>query len=286
MSTRELRGVVLVLMLISGMVISTPVPLAAQDKPTVPAADYGKWESLGAATLSSDGTWIAYALRRVDESRELRLRAVAAGAAERVIELGERPEFSDDGRWLKWRIGVSPEESERLREAGDPVRVGAGLIELGDESERTFESVAESDFDATGRYLVLLGYAPKEPLGKGADLRVLDLESDTTMTFGNVSEYAWSDTGSYLAIVVATGSDEANGVQLYNAGNGVLLPLASSGSAYEGLAWREDALDLAVYRSADVASADGKGYDVLAWRALDGDATVTAALAAHGDSVP
>mgnify|MGYP001201197086 CR=1 FL=1 len=283
---REVRCVVAALGLIAGVAASVPVPLKAQDKPTVPPADYGKWESLGAASLSSDGTWIAYAIRRVDERRELRLRAVAADTLERVIELGESPEFSADGRWLTWRIGVSPEESDRLKEAGDPVRFGVGLIELGDPSERTFEGVTSSGFDSTGRYLALLGYAPKEPRGKGADLRVLDLEADTTLTFGNVSEYSWSELDSYLALVVATGNDEANGVQLYNVGSGILLPLASSGSAYEELAWREDALDLAVYRSADVASEEASGYDVLAWRGLEGGASAPLALAALGDPVP
>ncbi len=286
MSIRELSGVVVVLTLLGGVAVAVPAPLAAQDKPTVPSADYGKWESLAAASLSNDGTWIAYGIRRVDENRELRLHSVGTDAAERVIELGERPDFSEDGRWLAWRIGVAPEESERLREAGEPVRLGAGLLELGAEAERTFDGVATSGFDATGRYFALLGYAPKEPRGKGADLRVLDLHADTTMTFGNVSEYSWSETEAYLAIVVATGSDEANGVQLYDAGTGVLLPLASSGSAYEGLAWREDGLDLAVYRSAEVASADASGYDVLAWRALDAGAGAPVALAAHGESLP
>ena len=283
---RELRGVAAVLILAGGTAISVPAPLAAQVKPTVPPAEYGKWESLGAASLTRDGSWIAYAIRRVDESQELRLRAVAADAVDRVIELGERPEFSEDGRWLKWRIGVSPEESERLREAGDPVRFGAGLIELGGDSERTFERVATSGFDATGRFLALLGHAQEEPRGKGADLRVLDLHADTTMTFGNVSEYSWSETDSYLAIAVATGGDEANGVQLYDAGSGVLMPLASSGSAYQGLAWREDALDLVVYRSAEAASEEASGYDVLAWRGLDSGATAPAVLAAHGALVP
>lgn len=285
MSTRELRRAVLLVVLIAGVGVSVPAPLTAQDKGTVPAADYGKWESLGAPLLSNDGTWIAYPVRRVDETRELRLRAVAADAPVQEIEWGERPQFSDDGRWLSWRIGVAPEEAERLREAGEPVRSGAGLIELGDDTERTFEGVAASAFDASGRYLALLGYAPKAPRGKGADLRVLDLHADTSMTFGNVAEYSWSETGTYLAIVVATGNDEANGVQLYNASSGVLAPLASSGSAYAGLAWREDAFDLAVYRSADVASDDASGHEVLAWRGLDDGVTAATMLPARGGAV-
>jgi len=286
MSMRELRGVVVALMLVGGMTVSVPTPLVAQDKPTVPAADYGRWESLGAASLTSDGEWIAYPIRRVDESQELRFRPVAADAAEQVIEGAERPEFSDDGRWLAWRIGVSQEETDRLLAADEPVCFDGGFMELGDDAKRTFENLVTSSYDASGRYLALLGCPSTERPGRGVDLRVLDLHADTTMTFGNVSEYSWSETDSYLAIVVATGSDEANGVQLYNAGSGVLMPLASSGSTYAGLVWREDGLDLAVYRSGEVASEEASGYDVLAWRGLDGGATAPAVLAARGDSVP
>ena len=38
-------------------------PVAAQQLPPTPA-DYAKWETLGAATLSPDGRWIAYAISR------------------------------------------------------------------------------------------------------------------------------------------------------------------------------------------------------------------------------
>ena len=36
----------------------------AQPKPTLTPADYGKWETLGAGTLSPDGKWLAYEIRR------------------------------------------------------------------------------------------------------------------------------------------------------------------------------------------------------------------------------
>ncbi len=41
-------------------------PVAAQQLPPTPA-DYAKWESLGATTLSPNGRWIAYAISRPND---------------------------------------------------------------------------------------------------------------------------------------------------------------------------------------------------------------------------
>ena len=198
-----------------------------------------------APLLSADGRWLIYEIRRVDRSRELRLRSLDTDAAERSIPWGERPVFADDSRRAAWLVTVSDDERERLTEAKEPVHNAAAVLELGSDDEQRYEDVARVSFDSTGRYLALLGYAPEAPRGKGADLRVVDLDDDTVITFGNVGEIGWSDLGSALAIVVATGTDEGNGVQLYDAADGTLVPLDSSGSAYRGLAWREDANDLA-----------------------------------------
>jgi dipeptidyl aminopeptidase/acylaminoacyl peptidase len=279
------------ILFLTGVAIATAAlvvaaPVAAQDKPTVPAADYGKWETAGTAAFTSDGAWIAYPIRRVDETRELRLRAVADGATDQVFEWGERPRFSDDNRWLAWRIGISTAETERLRATGEPVRLAVGLVAVGDETPRTFAAVSDWAFDSSGRFLALLGYAPEEPAGKGSDLRIVDLDTDRTMTFGNVSGYAWSDTASRLALTIATGADEGNGVQLYDATSGVVQPLDSSGAAYLGLAWRDDAADLAVYRSAGAASTEATGHDVLAWRSLDTGVGTPTVLEASAGALP
>ncbi len=258
----------------------------AQDRPTVQPDEYGKFESLSSPAFSPDAAWIAYPISRVDGSFELRLRATSDATTEQAFENGQRPEFSEDGRWLAWTVGVPANEAARMREAGEPVRTGLALLEMGADDERVFEAVASRAFDSTGRYLAILGHAPEEPRGKGADLRVMDLQAGTTMTFGNVAEYAWTDMGSRLAVIVATGADEGNGVQLYDAASGVVAPLDSSSSAYRGLSWREDAADLAVYRSAGMASDPGDGYDVLAWRGLDGGMISATVLAASADALP
>ena len=243
-------------------------PLSAQELPRVAPEDYGRWENLGPAVLSPDGGWIAYPVTRVDEKSELRLRRVGEDSTG-VFAWGESPAFSPDGRWLAWTVGLSPEERERLEEEGEAIRGKAMLLSLETGETREFESVSEWRFDASGRFLALLGHPPEEPAGKGADLRVLSLATDAETSFGNVGEMAWSASGSLLAMAVATGTDLGNGVQVYDPVSGTLTSADASGARYRSLGWRDDSADLAALRSRADASEEGTAYDVLAWRGLD-----------------
>ena len=248
--------------------LSIPAPASSQDLPLVTPDDYGRWERLGADALSPFGDWVAYVVTRVDETSELRVRRLADDST-RVFPWGSAPVFSPDGRWLAWTVGLPPEERERLQERDEPVRDKATVMDLQTGETRDFEAVSERRFDASGRFIALRGYAPEEPAGKGADVRIVTLGTGAETTFGNVSEMAWSPAGSQLALAVATGTDVGNGVQVHDAETGTLRSADASGSAYRSLRWRDDSHDLAALRSRDAASADGTAWDVLAWRDLD-----------------
>ena len=255
-------------LLAAAALLSIPAPASSQDLPLVTPDDYGRWERLGADALSPFGDWVAYVVTRVDETSELRVRRLADDST-RVFPWGSAPAFSPDGRWLAWTVGPPPEERERLQEQDEPVRDKATVMDLQTGETRDFEAVSERRFDASGRFIALRGQAPEEPAGKGADVRIVTLGTGAETTFGNVSEMAWSPTGSQLALAVATGADVGNGVQVHDAETGTLRSADASGSAYRSLRWRDDSHDLAALRSRDAASADGTAWDVLAWRDLD-----------------
>ncbi len=248
--------------------VTLPSVSLAQEKPTLPPEDYGRWETLGTRALSPDGRWLAYEVLRVDEKRELRIRPLDRDTAH-VVLWGDDPVFSPDGHWLAWSVGFSVEERERLEKEKKPVRLKAGLLDLRTEQERRFDDVRRLAFDAAGRFLALHGYEPEEPKGKGADLRLLDLGTGQQTNFGNVGEMAWSEDGSMLAMTVATGAAQGNGVQVYHAASERLRSLDASGSTYRRLAWREDGADLAVLRSVAPAGKDTAAHGLLAWWALD-----------------
>ena len=89
-----------------------PCLLAAQAKQPVTPKDYGKWESLGAATLSPNGQWLAYAVNRVNEENELRLGGGPRDTTIVVVH-GSGPVFTADSKWIAYAISVGPAERDR-----------------------------------------------------------------------------------------------------------------------------------------------------------------------------
>jgi dipeptidyl aminopeptidase/acylaminoacyl peptidase len=243
-------------------------PSFAQTLPNLHAAEYGRWEAPAGQSLSPDGRWLAVNVRRTDEVEELRLHRTDRSDVH-AVPWGWSAQFSADSRYAAWSSTLPIEERRRLERERKPVRTGAVLRELATGREHAFAEVQSLRFDASGRYLALHGYAPEEPRGKGADLRLVDVRTGGVTTFGNVSEFAWSERGALLAMTVATGADGGNGVHVFDAATGRLRALDASGSTYRMLVWRDSATDLAVLRTAGPASRTGTAHAVLAWRRLD-----------------
>ena len=252
--------------LAAGLLLVSAAGSGAQEAPLTDPEAFGRWESLRETALSPDGRWLAHTVERVDGTGELRVWGQPLDSTA-TFPWGSAPRFAASSRWLAWTAGVSSEAAERLEEAGEPVRTGVTVMSLEDPQELIrLAEVSSFSFGPTGRFLAVRGYPPGEPAGKGGDLRVLDLEQGTETSFGNVTSVSWSDSLPLLAMVIGTGTDEGNGVQVFDAASGRVSALDASGSSYEGLAWRESGPDLAVLRSDSVASKDGSGYSVLAWR--------------------
>lgn len=250
------------------LVFALAPPAHAQQKPVATPADYGQWETLGGATLSPDGAWLAYAIRRVNEENELRIRGLTVDTL-RVVAYGTNPVFSSDSRWLAYAIGVSAEERERLQAEQQPVRNSVGVVDLRTGGETTFEAVASFGFSPDGAYVAMQAYPPQDSERQAADLLVRDLVGGTTSNFGNVSGFAWADRETLLALTIETESGPGNGVHLYNPESGTLRVLESSEAVYRGLAWREDETDLAVLRSREDEGFEEDTHLVLAWYDLD-----------------
>ena len=254
-----------------------PGSVAAQEKPTLGPDDYDQWESLGQAVLSPDGLWLAVVIRRVDESSELRVHRTDSDSVV-VIAEGARPEFGDDGGWLAFAIGVSPDERDGLRERDDPVRNGVGLLDLGSGAREDIEAVESFSFSEDGRYLALRRYAPDERDTGGVDVLVRDLSAGASMSFGNVSELAWQEGGNLLAMTLDAADRVGNGVRLYDPASGRIRSLDADEATYRELTWREDAPDLAVLKTFDDAAHEDTAHVALAWRGLDSDAAVAFVL--------
>ena len=268
------RALLLLSCLLSAM------PAAAQEKPTLTPADYGRWEALTAQPqpLSADGRWLVYGIGRTDGQRELRLANLQTFATT-TRAFGERPAFSADSQWLADLVGMSEADEASLKKAKKPVHKSLRLTRLATGETTTIDGIESFAFSASGSHLAMRRYPPQaddaakpnewgdEPPSSAA-LIIRTLATGVDLSIGQVSQFAWQSKGSLLAIAVAADGGTGNGVQLYDGASGRLRVLDSSSSIYSGLAWRKDADDLAVLRSVSAPSRGGLSNTLLTWTGL------------------
>jgi hypothetical protein len=243
----------LFLALIAGL----PSLAGGQGRLPVASSDYGKWETPGASALSPDGRWLAYGVI--------------------TLAMAAAPQFASTSRWLAYSIAVTPEERLKLEKDKKPVRTSAGLVELATGGTHVLAQASSYRFSPDGRFLAVRTVAADPAKRDAADLLLRDLAAGTTQTFGNISAYAWADSGALLALILETEGNAGNGVQLLNANTGRLTTLTSSTDRYRGLAWRRRATDLAVLRSQATPGFKDSTHIVLAWKNPQSTTPVVAA---------
>jgi len=243
-------------------------PLAAQQRPTLTEADYGQWERLGGATLSSDGAWLAVQISRVNDENELRIHSTRSDSVV-VVAYGAGASFSDDNRWVAYSIGVSEAEREAARRADRPVRNKLGLLNLASGEQTTRDQIAGFSFSPDGRYIALRRYKPEDKESEGVDVVVHDLATGTDMLFGNISEMAWQDEGSLLALATDADGQVGNGVTVYDPNDGRIRSLDTDEAIYRELTWRDDADDLVVYKTQIDAAFEDTAHVAMAWKGLE-----------------
>lgn len=254
----------------------------AQTKPRLAPADYGKWETLGATSLSPDGKWLAYGANRSNRNNELRIVSVAGGEP-KVTAFGAQPVFSSDSRWVAYSIGYSESQEEKLKKEKKPIHRKLGLLNLATGEQTTVDGIESFAFSANGAYLAMRRYAPERKdtppaeaasetdAPSGATLIVRHLASGRDTTFGNVAEYAWQNLpkrGRLLAMTISVEDKTGNGAQLFDPETKVLRALDSASATYSGLAWRKDSADLAVLRAKIDERREGATQIALAWKRL------------------
>jgi dipeptidyl aminopeptidase/acylaminoacyl peptidase len=254
---------------------------AAAVRPIIPASEYDRIEVVGQGELSPDGKWVAFEVARVSGGTELHYRAVGSDS-EHVVPLGQKGEFSGNGRWLLYAISSDTtrairNQARRQRGPGGRLDMGGvadsthdqvGIVELRSGATTVLADIESFELSADGAYVALRRYPVKDGGDHGSDLVVRDLERGSDLTFGNVREFAWSDDGALLAMAIDVGGKTGNGIQLLAAATGTVQSLDAGDQLYTGLAWRDHSRDLAVFRSrVDSAFAD-TSYSVIAWREL------------------
>ena len=248
----------------------------------------------GASGLSNDGKWLGYIINQSNRDSELRVVSLATRAAT-TDKFGSSLSFADNSMWAAWSVGYSEAEQERMRTQQRPIQNRLAIMNLATGDKSTVDAIQSFAFSADGKFLLMRRYAPAatgaaaatpapaggrggrgaggggttpaadDPDPTGVTVMVRNLSTGADLTFGNVGESAWQDSGATLAMTISAAEHAGNGVQVYDATAGTVRVLESATAQFLGLAWRRDAADLLVMRAKTDDKKDGSTYLTLAW---------------------
>ncbi len=230
---------------------------AGQEGRAIEMADILDWKSLRARAVSDDGAWLAYYLAPTEGNAEVVVRSLTDDAEHR-FDVGELPmfgggrlEFSSSGAWLAFQIRAGREAAAKSK---TPLPNSVGLVDLATGEMTKVERAQAFAFGGVdGGWLAIHKMPPEgrdDNDWRGSDLLLRRLTDGTTLTVGNVSGYAFNESGNWLATAIDTEGRAGNGVQIREMATGRVVPLDSAEAAYKRLRWHDDGDAFAVLRSA------------------------------------
>ncbi len=284
------------LVVVVAMLAST-MTLDAGDRP-LSFHELMKFRQIRDASISKDGSWIAYSLVPDRGDGEAVVRSTSGDSIFR-IERGNDPLISDDGRWVAAAITPTLEDREKARKKRSKVKGGKdedkpknglSLLDLGNGAEERIDEVEAFAFSDDGRWIAFKRYRenkeegdeeggaekeedegeekkqPKKELELGATLELRDLTSGEVLTIKHVSEFVFSEKAPLLVYAVSAPEGEGNAViarHLDREGAAETLLHRTDNGHYENLGWAREATRFAF--TAAVLDDDGEPGDAEIW---------------------
>ncbi len=255
--------------------LAPAAPLAAQTgagKRPLGVDDYDRWRTVESVRLSPDGEWVTFAYGHRLEDDTLVVRSLAGGNAHEIPRAVD-PAFSDDSRWLAYRI-APPKAGARH---GDPPPGEIGLLDLETGRRVTWSGGGSFAFASGSSHLAV----HKRPATEtdhtgsehtGSDLVVHDLARGVDILLGNVDSYAFNEPGTILAYTVDAAGRDGNGLYVLHLGTGVLQTLDQAPAQYARLAWNRAGTALAALRGVRDDTLEERTNTLVAVRGVDGGA--------------
>ncbi|MEO6914582.1 MAG: hypothetical protein ABI151_02145, partial [Chitinophagaceae bacterium] len=220
----------------------------AQTKKNLTQDDYGKWQTLGATTLSPDGDWYAYQVT-VQEDNDTLYAMNRKTNKSYKLAFSSRPEFSKDNKWLAFQTTMAYKDAEKLREQMKPVDLKMGLLNLATGKKEIVQRISNFEFSRNGKFLAITLAPEIGSKEKGSVLLIKNLTDSTTRTIGNVTEYSFNKKSDRLVYIVEAANSAGNTVELFNLKDNSIKILASDTTKFSKLSWQKEGDGLAFYRS-------------------------------------
>jgi dipeptidyl aminopeptidase/acylaminoacyl peptidase len=260
-------------------------PVRAQQLKTLSLEDYPRWSRVTDVQLAPDGRWMSYGYSPNEGDGTLYIKDLD-GTTIHTIARGSTPVFSEDSHWVAYTLNPPGSAGGRGGRGGggrggsppagrgQPEAAGGGtrtlqLLDLQTGEKYDIPDPQSSVFSKNSKFLaVRRNKANREATNDGTDLVIRNLGDGTVQNIGNVSAFAFNDSGSLLAWTVDAADKAGNGVYVMDPAGGSVRALDTDTLTYDRLAWNEDGTAIAVLRGATPASMEQRSNTLIAFSDL------------------
>ena len=249
---------------------------ANEKKKVVTMDDYGLWRTVTSTQLSSDGKWMTYDYRKPEadedapDERNLQIKHLDSDKVYQV-PFGISPEFSDDSRWVAYKVDLDRKEAKKLKDKKKPVRQKVQLLNLETGEKITWRNVTSFAFSKSSNALAIRKPKIKGAEHAGSDLIVYDIKRKLDHHFGSVSDYSFNKSGTLLAYTRDAADKTANGLYVMNLESTIRTPLDQDSATYSRMTWDEEGTALAVLKGNKDEKFLQRENQLIAFTGLDGE---------------
>ena len=226
---------------------------ADEKKKVLTMDDYGLWRTVSSTQLSGDGKWMTYDYRKPEadedapDERNLQIKHLDSDKLYQV-PFGISPAFSDDSRWVAYKVDLDRKEAKKLKDKKKPVQQKVQLLNLETGEKVTWENATSFAFSKSSNALAIRKPKIKGVEHAGSDLIIYDIKRKLDHHFGSVSDYSFNKPGTLLAYTRDAADKTANGLYIMNLKSSLRTPLDQDGATYSQMTWDEEGTALAVLK--------------------------------------
>jgi hypothetical protein len=300
-------------LLITAAVLMLPFSLQAQQKRPLDHDAYNVWKTIVDSRISDDGLWISYALNMREGDAELHVHSVGLSTTYSVPR-GRQAQFTHDGRFLvfmiKPELALVREAQKEKKKPDQQPKDSLGIMDLSNgevfkvEKVKSFK-VAEEGASWVAYLLEKETEEPdsaeeagaaaeeleeqieeegeeedekkeKKPNQIGTTLVLRDLSSGAEQRYESVVEYAFSKSGSRLALAASSKDGTADGLMVLQVGDDEVTTLMTGEGIYKSAAFDEAGEQVAFMSNRDDYQADQPAFNLYHWRAGQAEASQVA----------
>jgi len=259
--------------LLVALFISATILFAQEDsgKKVLTIEDYARWRSITSISISDDGNWMSFGYSKRNTDDTLYVKNLETDKLH-VIPFASRPQFSDDGKWIAYNVGLPVKEAEKLRKENKPVPNKAELMNLETSDKINWENAASFTFSKGSKYFVVKK-TNSDPNAKhrGTDMILRYLEKGYDEPFGNVAAFSFNKPGTILAYTLDTADKNGNGLYVLDVDTGIRKQLHSDKMDFTNMTWDEEGSAVVVLKGKKNEGNTQKDNILLAFTGLDTD---------------